>query len=40
MLPFAVFGRWEIGLAALAGYACLSFGWVMATTVREGEKRG
>jgi hypothetical protein len=40
MLPFAIFGRWGIGLGALAAYACLSFAWVMAKMVREEEKKG
>jgi hypothetical protein len=38
MLPFAIFGRWDWGLAALTAYACLSFGWMLAMIVRDEEK--
>jgi hypothetical protein len=35
MLPFAISGWWGIGLGALAGYAGLSFAWIMGRMVRE-----
>jgi len=35
MLPFAAFGHWDWGFAAVAAYAAGSFAWVEATKVRD-----
>jgi hypothetical protein len=40
MLPFAILGWWGIGLGALAGYAGLSFAWIMGLMVREKKTEG
>lgn len=35
LLPFAMIGRWGIGLGALAAYACVSFAWILGMMVRK-----
>ena len=35
MLPFAAFGHWDWGLAAVAAYAAASFAWVEAIKLRD-----